>query len=122
MDTLDLIPDEVEKDRLREVAELDSDAGSDWGTKYQPGSFGCHELLDRTAMFADLLDQQIQRHPSCVVNPEWFFLAEQATAALRELYQQIGAKHLEADGPSNAATRYTVESEVSNERTSGIYS
>ena len=97
MNTLDLIPEEVEKERLQEVAELAADAGPDWINNYKPGSFGCHELLDRTSMFADMLDQQIQRHPSCVANPEWFFLAEQAAAALRELYQQIGAEHLEKE-------------------------
>ncbi len=100
MKTLDIIPDEVEKDRLQEVAELAENDGPDWRDGYKPGSFGCHELLDRTAMFADLIDQTIQRHPSCVANPEWFFKAEQAAAALRELYQQIGAEHLAMDDPS----------------------
>jgi hypothetical protein len=33
-----------------------------------------------------------------VANPEWYLLAEQAAAALRELYQRIGAEHLEAEG------------------------
>jgi hypothetical protein len=103
MNATDVIPDEVEKERIREVAELVQESGPDWDVGYKPGSFGCHELLDRTAMFAELLEQQIQRHPACVAKAEWFFLAEQAAAALlRELYQQIGAEHLAADGPAES--------------------
>jgi hypothetical protein len=99
MNALDLIPEEIEKDRLEKVAEFTEDA-QDWAEQYKPGSFGCHELLDRTAMFAAMVEQEIQTHPACVANPEWFQLAEQAAAALRELYQQIGAEHLTADEPS----------------------
>jgi len=59
-----------------------------------PGSFGCHELLDRTAMLGDSVEEYILDHPSCVQNPEWYALADQAVTALRELYQRIGAEHL----------------------------
>jgi hypothetical protein len=69
--------------------------------QYKPGSFGCHELLDRTAMAADLVEKYVRSHPACVQNPDWFALAEQAVAALRELYQRIGAEHLAH--PSQAA-------------------
>src|ERR1700677_3303264 len=102
MNATDVIPDEVEKERLREVAELVHESGPGWDVDYKPGSFGCHELLDRTAMFADLLEQQIQRHPACVAKAEWFSLAEQAAGALRELYQQIGSEHLATDGPAES--------------------
>lgn len=74
--------------------------GPDWAQDYAPGSFGCHELLDRAALLAAMIEQQIQAHPACVANPEWFLLAEQAASALRELYQQVGAYHLGTDVPS----------------------
>lgn len=61
--------------------------------EYRPGSFGCHELLDRSAMIAGLVEEQIQNHPACVANAEWYGLAERAAAALRELYQRVGAAH-----------------------------
>ena len=99
MNALDLIPEEIEKDRLEKVAEFTEDE-KDWAEPYKPGSFGCHELLDRTAMFAAMVEEEIQTHPACVANPDWFLLAEQAAAALRELYQQIGAEHLTTDEPS----------------------
>ena len=92
-------PDEVEQDRLNQASELATDSGPGWADGYRPGSFGCHELLDRTALLTDLLERQILAHPACVANAEWYALAEQAAAALNELYQRVGAEHLASEGP-----------------------
>jgi hypothetical protein len=89
------VPD-TEPERQQRVAELIADQGPDWAEQYKPGSFGCHELLDRTALAADLVERSVACHPACVQNPDWFALAEQAVAALQELYQRIGADHLDA--------------------------
>src|SRR3954470_18769073 len=93
------VPDhsEVEQERQRQLAELRADSGADWQEQYRPGSFGCHELLDRTALVADLVDQHLLAHPACVANPAWYKLAEQVVNALHELYQKIGAEHLQAE-------------------------
>jgi hypothetical protein len=88
------VPD-TEQERQQRVAELIADHGPDWSDQYKPGSFGCHELLDRTALAADLVERSVACHPACVQNPDWFALAEQAVAALQELYQRIGAEHLD---------------------------
>ena len=77
MNAVDLLPEEIEKDRLQRAAEFARDE-KDWAEQYKPGSFGCHELLDRTAMLAAMVEQQIQTHPACVAHPEWYLLAEQA--------------------------------------------
>jgi hypothetical protein len=87
---------EIERDRLRQADELAADLGEAWANEYRPGSAGCHELLDRTALLSDMLDRYLLDHPACVANPGWYMLAEQAAAALRELYQQIGGEHLES--------------------------
>ena len=84
---------EQERQQLRD--ELASDHGPHWAEQYAPGSFGCHELLDRTALAADIVERSVRTHPACVQNREWFALAEQAVAALQELYQRIGAAHLD---------------------------
>lgn len=89
---------ESERDRLRQVDELAADLGEKWAEEYRPGSAGCHELLDRTALLSDMLERYLMEHPACVANPDWYVLAEQAAAVLRELYQQIGGEHL--DDPS----------------------
>jgi len=87
-------PGEIERDRLRQAGELTTDLGEGWEDEYRPGSAGCHELLDRTALLSDMLERYLLEHPACVANPSWYALVEQAAAALRELYQQIGGEHL----------------------------
>ena len=65
----------------------DVDATAVMLSELQPRSFGCHELLDRTSLVADMLEQFVLTHPACALNPEWYALAEQATACLRKLYR-----------------------------------
>jgi hypothetical protein len=86
---------ETEHERQRLVDELAAEHGSDWSKPYEPGSFGCHELLDRTSLVAGLVERYLLSHPACVHNPEWYDLADRAATALRDLYQQIGQAHME---------------------------
>jgi GAF domain-containing protein len=88
------VPD-TEQERRQLFNELLADHGPQWAQQYEPGSFGSHELLDRTALAADLVERYVRTHPACIQNQEWFALAEQAVAALQELYQRIGAAHLD---------------------------
>ena len=85
----------MDKYRQSRIAEMEVDHGPDWDDESRPGSFGCHELLDRTNLIANNLEEWILSHPACVQNAEWYALAERAASALRELYQRIGANHLE---------------------------
>jgi hypothetical protein len=85
---------ESEQDRQDLLAELVAEHGENWSEQYGSGSFGCHELLDRTALMADSVERYILSHPACLQNEEWFSLAHQAATALHELYQRIGAEHL----------------------------
>jgi hypothetical protein len=84
----------IEKDRLEQVKAICAESGEGWEEEYRPGSAGCHELLDRTALLADLLERQLVEHPACIAKPQWYLLAQQAAGALHELYQQVGAEHL----------------------------
>jgi len=84
----------TEQERQQLIDEFNADS-PDWAEQAKPGSFDCHELLDRTSMVGYMLEQYILTHPACVKNKDWYALAEQAVHALRELYQQIGAEHLE---------------------------
>ncbi len=102
MNVENLSPQNVEQDRQKQARELAADSGEDWAKEYQPGSAGCHELLDRTALLTDMLERHLRSHPACIARPEWYLLAEQAAAALRELYQQIGAEHLAVDASANS--------------------
>jgi hypothetical protein len=84
----------TEQERQQLIDEFNADS-PDWAEHAKPGSFGCHELLDRTSMVGDMLEQYILTHPACVQNKAWYALAEQAVLALRELYQQIGTEHVD---------------------------
>jgi hypothetical protein len=84
----------MDDERQRIVQELTTEQGADWAEQYRPGSFGCHELLDRTALIAETVEQYLLSHPACVQNEEWFALAERALSALHELYQRVGERHL----------------------------
>jgi hypothetical protein len=85
--------DEIEATRQEYIDEFKADGEP--CDEYVPGSYGCHELLDRTAMLMNTLDQYVLGHPACVNNKEWFALAYQAVDALNDLYQKVGADHLE---------------------------
>ena len=93
---------DAEQERQQAVADLIAEHGSDWADGYKPGSFGCHELLDRTALAADLVEHYVLSHPACAQDEEWYELADRAVSALRELYQRVGAAHL-GDGETTAA-------------------
>ena len=93
-------PPGTEQDRQQRISELTAEQGPEWTEQYKPGSFGCHELLDRTALTSDMVEQLILSHPACFQNAEWYALADQAVNALAELYQRVGAVHLSDDGPT----------------------
>ena len=84
---------ELERQRQEMLQELDSDRETGWMEKFKPGSFGCHELLDRTNLVVNMIEDNLLSHPSCALNPEWYALADQAADVLRSLYQRIGAEH-----------------------------
>ena len=90
---------DVENDRLEQIRAFVAESGEGWDEEYRPGSAGCHELLDRTALLADMLERHLVGHPACVAKPEWYRLAQQAAGALHELYQQVGEEHLAAHEP-----------------------
>ncbi|MBL8799109.1 MAG: hypothetical protein JNM56_34810 [Planctomycetia bacterium] len=77
-----------------------AEQGPDWEAQYKPGSFGCHELLDRVKLLGDLLEAQVLEHPACVLREEWYQSAARAVEALRELYQRVGEAHLAEGGPA----------------------
>lgn len=86
-----------EQTRQNKADEIAADQGTNWHVQFAPGSFGCHELLDRVARAAEQIERDLLEHPACIANGEWYGLADEAATALHELYQRIGALHLGAD-------------------------
>jgi hypothetical protein len=85
---------ETETRRVTALAEMEADEGHDWAQRYAPGTFGCHELLDRVHLISSMFQQHVWEHPACLQNPEWYRLADAAVEAMEKLYQEIGAAHL----------------------------
>src|SRR5262245_33278676 len=92
-------PPEVERAREHLANELAADSGAGWADAYRPGSPGCHELLDRASMLAEMLERHLVAHPACVANPARAALVERAARGVRELSRQVGAEHVGADQP-----------------------
>jgi len=93
MNAITAAVDEVEAARQEYLEEFKADGEP--AEQAVPGTYGCHELLDRTAMLMTNVERYILEHPACVNNKEWFAMAYQAVDLLNELYQKIGAEHLE---------------------------
>ena len=91
-------PHEAEEYRQELLGEITRE-GESQEEQFRPGTFGCHELLDRLSILVGNLEEHILQHPSCVRNPDWFELAHQAVSVLNDLYQQVGASHLDEDTP-----------------------
>ncbi|VTU01518.1 Uncharacterized protein OS=Microcystis aeruginosa PCC 9432 GN=MICCA_3440006 PE=4 SV=1 [Gemmataceae bacterium] len=104
MSTASVVSEEADRERRAEA--LVADAGPGWADGYRPGTPGCHELLDRASLLSDMAERYLLEHPACVAHPSWYALAERAAAALRELYQQVGAEHLDAE-PGSPGERGT---------------
>ena len=96
---------ETEQERQQLLDEMEADYGAGWREQFKPGSFGCHELLDRTSWLGDTLEAYVLSHPACIQNPQWYALANQAVTALRELYQRIGAEHMEPTSDASSLPR-----------------
>jgi hypothetical protein len=56
----------TEQERQQLIDELCAEQGPDWAEPYKSGSFGCHELLDRTNLVEDMVEQCVLIHPAWV--------------------------------------------------------
>lgn len=61
--------------------------------QYGPGSFGCHEALDRASLLTEMV-HELAEHGAVKLNPKWEKMALKAGDQLYALYQAIGAAHL----------------------------
>ena len=103
---------DLENQRQQSLQEYESQTAPSALDDFRPGTFGCHELLDRTSRLAEQVERAILSHPSCLQNREWYQLAWEASAALRELYQRIGSEHL--DPPDEVQIAYRPQTQGAN--------
>lgn len=86
--------DDTETTRLARLTAMELATSPAAVASSGPGSYGCHEALDRSSIITNLVGDWLLEHPSIVANAEWFRLADEAHTKLMDLYQAIGAKHL----------------------------
>ena len=79
------------QERLAAVA---SEQEPGWEALYEPGSFGCHELLDRVMLLGDLVEGQVLEHPSCALHAEWHQLACASGGSVARVIPADWAEHL----------------------------
>jgi predicted DNA-binding transcriptional regulator AlpA len=95
-----VMDNEIETQRQQAIAEiLKSEDGLDLEElqkRHGPGTFNCHEALHTASVALDLFSGHVMDHPSVLLNPEWYRLADEAQDAIFRLYQAIGAAHLPA--------------------------
>ena len=86
--------------RLSIIADRqrDEETPVDLVEHYAPGTFGCHEALHMASFLDGAVNRSLLEHGAILANPEWFELAYRASSALGDLYQAIGAAHLEKPG------------------------
>lgn len=82
--------DEIEAERL---ASLKSIQPID-PQKFHPGSYGCHEALHAASMLTEFASTQLLAHPAILLDSDFYRRAHDIHAALFDLYQAIGEKHL----------------------------
>lgn len=87
-------PEETEKERTDLLAELYTNSLPEGPVT--PGSHGMHEALHATSILLDSVDRHIMSHQAILESPEFFRLAHEGHTALFNLYQAIGAAHVEA--------------------------
>lgn len=75
--------EEIEKDRARELRELDKMVDP-------TGDLCMHEALDRASLAADFVENALLGHPSIVNNATFYRMVHQAHTILYNLYQKIG--------------------------------
>jgi hypothetical protein len=72
-------------------------------SRYKPGSFGCHEALHTTWMLMDMTERYLANHRTIEDNEEWSSAVSGVLDSFWNLYQLIGAEHLEASGEITAS-------------------
>jgi hypothetical protein len=55
---------DMEQERQQLIDRLAAEYGRGWADRYKPGSFGCHELLDRTSVAVNIKEHLARQNDS----------------------------------------------------------
>lgn len=90
--------DGIEGDISRALIEGINEHGSDFQLKerFKPGSYGCHEAIDRCDTVIDLIEDRLLSHPSIYLNQELYRKMRIAQQFLTDCYEELFTIHDEA--------------------------
>ncbi|WP_406694157.1 hypothetical protein V5E97_24220 [Singulisphaera sp. Ch08] len=85
---------DLEAERQSRLAEAqDGLAWSEGETierRFGPGSFGYHELLDRAYLLSANWEEYIAAHPTTLIDPDRYRMAQEIAEAMAQFYQLVG--------------------------------
>jgi hypothetical protein len=95
---------QFEKDRLEAVEEAkksfvwpgEGDPDAQLHTRFQPGSFGHHEMTDRASIVCEMWSYVVES-PATALDPDLFADAQRVFDAMWDFYQKAATKSCEAD-------------------------
>lgn len=93
--------DEIEVERLRDLREAFEersdlfDGIEELSARFRPGTHGAHEALHTASIVMELHAARLLDHPAVLIDPQAYRLASRAHEFLFDLYQYLGAVHLD---------------------------
>lgn len=76
-----------EHEALVEELSVNYENESDIQQRFGDGSFGAHELLDRSNLILEMWESYIKEHPTTIINEEAFELAFEIGEKIADFYQ-----------------------------------
>ena len=88
---------DLEKQRKVDLKEAKKAfRGTDLQKRFGPGSFGHHEMIDRSFISLEMWDY-VARSPATVIDPELYEMADKIGHLMYEFYQTAARKDWEAE-------------------------
>lgn len=96
----------MDKTKNAEIDRLSclKDADVQNNAKFEPGSFGFHEALHVSSMLTDICEAHLLKHPAILLDSDLYRRAHDIHAALFDLYQAIGERHLSDQAEATTGT------------------
>lgn len=95
-ETVDEINDMRQEARDRMLSGRGEDLESAMA-RYEAGTFGCHEVLDRLELFSGQIERDLLNHPGVLLDGYTYLRVYAARQMLLDVYQVLADYHLRAE-------------------------
>lgn len=91
------------KKRTNKQIDKDEDKRErEYSKHFKFGSFGSHELVDRTEMLMNFWNEYIIEHPRVMMTPQFDKLAQQVSGLMYDLYNMASIAHAFVECPNQS--------------------